>query len=367
MEYAYRFRLYPTNAQEHLIQKTFGCVRYVYNHFLAERKSTYACTGHTPTRFQQDKELTALRQQIEWLREPDKCALQNAVKDLDSAYQNFFRRVEKGRKPGYPRFKSKKSHRKSYQTSSCIKVFDKHVQLPKLGRVRCAISKQVRGRVLNATVSQEPSGKYYVSLCCTDVEIEMLPPTGAVIGIDLGIKDMAITSDGRKIDNEKYTYKSAKRLARLQRQLSRKPKGSRNWEKARIKVARCQEHIANQRRDNIQKHTTQLIRDYDVICIEDLNVDGMKRGKNQGKAASDVGMREFRRELEYKAQWYGKTISVIGRFFPSSQLCHCCGYKNPLVKDRKIREWTCPECGENHDRDINAAMNILNEGMRLLA
>lgn len=221
--------------------------------------------------------------------------------------------------------------------------------------------------MLNATVSQEPSGKYYVSLCCTDVEIEMLPPTGAVIGIDLGIKDMAITSDGRKIDNEKYTYKSAKRLARLQRQLSRKPKGSRNWEKARIKVARCQEHIANQRRDNIQKHTTQLIRDYDVICIEDLNVDGMKRGKNQGKAASDVGMREFRRELEYKAQWYGKTISVIGRFFPSSQLCHCCGYKNPLVKDRKIREWTCPECGENHDRDINAAMNILNEGMRLLA
>ena len=252
MEYSYKFRLYPNKEQEDLIQRTFGCARFVFNHYLAERIEMYKATGKSLNFFDQNKNLTSLKRQEEtiWLKEVDKWALQNALRDLDAAYRNFFRRVKNGEKPGFPKFKSKHNHRQSYR-SQCsngnIKVFDKSVQLPKLGKVKCRVSKQVKGRILSATVSQNPSGKYFVAICCTDVEMERLPKTGATIGLDMGIKSFAVTSDGVEYLNHKYLAQSEKKLAKLQRQLSRKTKGSNRWNKARIKVARAHEHVANQR------------------------------------------------------------------------------------------------------------------------
>ena len=370
MEYSHKFRIYPTTAQEVLIQKTFGCCRFVYNHFLDQRISEYKATGKAPTRFQQDKELTSMKKEIPWLREVDATALQSSVQTLDVAYQNFFRRVKNGEKPGYPKFKSKKNHRRSYK-SKCvgtnIKVVGGYVQLPKLGLVKCRISKEVRGRILSATVSQNPSGKYFVALCCTDVEIDPLSSAGAVIGLDMGLKSFAITSDGVEYPNHRFLSKSQKKLARLQRQLSRKSKGSRRREKARVKVARLQEHVSNQRHDALHKLSTQLVRDYDLIAVEDLAPKNMVKNRSLSRSISDVSWGEFRRQLEYKARWYRKMVVTVDRFYPSSQLCSACGAQWPGTKDLSVREWTCPVCGAVHDRDVNAAKNILNEGLRLLA
>lgn len=363
---AYKYRLYPNHAQEELIQKTFGCVRFVYNHFLAMRITEYEGCGKTLNYYACSGALTPLKNELEWLKEIDATALQSSLRDLDTAFQNFFRGLKQGEHIGYPKFKSKREHRKSYK-ATCngknIAIVGNKIKLPKLGLVKCAISKEVKGRILSATVSQNPSGKYYVSICCTDVDIGPLPKTGAAVGVDLGIKDLAITSDGVKYPNNRYTYQAEKRLARLQRELSRKSNGSKRWEKQRIKVARLQEHIANQRRDNIQKITTELIRNYDVICIEDLNASGMVKNHHLAKAVSDASFCEFRRELEYKAKWYGKQISAIDRFYPSSQLCSHCGYQNKETKDLNVRSWVCPECGAVHDRDINAAINIRAKGI----
>ena len=371
MEKAFKYRIYPNKEQQTLIQKTFGCCRFVYNHYLAKRIELYKSDKSNINYNACSNDLKRLKQKYEWLKEVDSVSIQSSLKDLDIAYQNFFRRVRHGdKKAGFPKFKSKKDNKKSYKTkftNNNIQVLANKIKLPKLGLVKCKVSKQIQGRILNATISQNPSGKYFVSVCCTDVEIPQYSSTSAVVGIDLGIKEFAITSDKQHIKNPKYFSKSEKKLAKLQKQLSRKTIGSKNRNKARIKVARQHEKISNQRNDFLQKLSTQLIKDYDVICIEDLQVKNMIKNHKLGKSISDVSWSEFVRQLQYKADWQHKVIQKINTYYASSQLCSVCGYKNTETKDLSVREWVCPQCGVHHDRDVNASVNILNEGLKLLS
>ena len=369
---AYKGILYPNEEQMILIAKTLGCCRYIYNRFLNERKTEYEKTKKSISFADQCKELPVMKKDAdtEWLNEVDSTALQNSVRNLQDAYDNFFLGLKEGRKVGYPKFKSKHDHRQSYRSTYIndnIRFLDKdYIQLPKLGAVKCKFPMEVTGRILNATVTKEPGGSYSISLMCEVPKPEEKPKTGKAVGIDLGIRSLAVTSDGKEYDNPKTYAKNEKKLAREQRRLSRKLKGSRNYEKQRQKIAKIQAKIHNQRQDASHKMTHELVTEYDIICIEDLQVSAMKRSP-LGKVISDAGWGEIRRQLKYKSEWAGKELVTVDRWYPSSQTCSVCGNVNREVKDLKIRKWQCPCCGTWHDRDINAAKNILEAGLKQMA
>ena len=371
---AYKFRIYPTEEQEIFFAKTFGCVRKVYNLMLNDRKKAYEEVKNDPSKKMTFPTPAKYKKEFPFLKEVDSLALANAQLHLDKAYKNFFR----DKSVGFPRFKSKKNPVQSYTTNNqngTVALIDsKFIKVPKLkSLIRIKLHRQPKGMIKSATISRHASGKYYISLLCKE-EINELPKTNSAIGIDLGITDFAILSDGQKIDNNRFTSKMEKKLKREQRKLSKrallaKNKGiplseAKNYQKQKRKVARLHEKVMNQRTDFLNKLSTEIIKNHDIICIEDLNVKGMLRNHKLARSISDVSWSSFVAKLQYKADWYGREIIKVDQWFPSSQICSECGHKDGK-KSLDIREWTCPICHTHHDRDINASINILTEGLRI--
>lgn len=369
---AYKFRIYPNTQQEILIDKTIGSSRFVFNYFLSLWNEEYSktkkglsyniCATMLPTMKKSDE--------YSWLKEVDSIALQSSIKNLEDSFTRFFKKQNMK-----PKFKSKKNPSQSYttkNTSNNIQIVDNKIKLPKLKWVKFANSREIKGRILRATINKRPSGKYFVSILAEE-EISELPKTNSSVGIDLGIKDFAILDNEIIYNNNKFTYKMERKIKREQRKLSRrqlqaKKKGiklldAKNYQKQKNKVARLHEKVTNQREDFLNKISTEIIKNHDVICIEDLNTKGMLRNRKLAKSISDVSWSSFVTKLQYKADWYGKEIVKVDRWYPSSQICSSCGI-NTGKKTLDIRTWAC-ECGVEHNRDINAAINIKNEGLRV--
>ena len=366
---AYKYRIYPTEEQKVLFAKTFGCCRFVYNWALNLRIEAYKSDKRTvPYKEMQDCMVNELKAEHGWLKEVNSQSLQSALRNLDMAYRNFFRDTHA---VGFPKFKSRKS-RQSFQCPQHCRVdFGKGtITIPKAKDIPAVLHRRFKGTVKTVTVSMTPSGRYFASVL-VDTAIQELPVTpiqnDTALGIDLGIKSLVVCSDGRTFANPKNLQRSLGRLRLLQKRLSRKQKGSANRNKARICVARLQEHIANCRKDYLHKITHALTHDSQVrtICMEHLNVKGMQRNHHLAQAVGDASFGMFLTLLEYKCRWYGVNLIKIDRFAPSSKTCGKCGY---IYKGLNLseRSWTCPECGTHHDRDFNAACNIKEFGLRAL-
>jgi putative transposase len=356
---AYKFRLCPTEEQSVLLSKHFGCVRFIYNHFLKEKQDHYLLNKKTLAYNTCAGSLVKMKREgFEWLKEVNSQALQSSLEHLETAYQRFFKKTSK-----FPKFKSKKHNHESFTCPQHVSLKkNNRVQIPKFKEgIHFIKHREIKGKIKSASVSRTPTGKYYISILTEQEPSKHLEKTGRSIGIDLGIKDFAITSEGHRYINPKFLYKFQRKLKTAQQHLSRKQKGSKSREQARLKVAKIHEKITNSRNDMQHKVSLSLIKKYDMIALEDLNVKGMVKNHNLAKAISDSSWSSFVTKLTYKAQWYGKTVIKIDRFFPSSKTCSDCGHINQnLTLD--VRNWTCV-CGSRHDRDVNASKNILKRAL----
>ena len=362
---AYNVRLYPNKQQEVLLNKTFGCCRKVYNCMLEARKKSYEATGT-----QCKSKPTDFYTEFPFLKEVDSNALTAEVLTLNTAFTNFFERKADG--VGFPQFKSKhkdKDSYTSYRTKDNIRVEGRKLRLPKVGFVSFRNYEDIDWSardIKHVTVSRSRAGKYYASIMVEEAVPKALPSSDSEIGIDLGLKEFCVTSDGEAFANHRFLKESETRIADLQRAFAMKQKGSKRREALRLRIAREHEKVANRRKDFLDKLSTRLLRENQTVAVEDLDVREVAEG-DHAKSEHDTAWRMFLNKLQYKAEWYGRTIVRIGRWFPSTQLCHRCSYRNMLTKDLNVRSWTCPQCGTSHDRDVNAAINILSEGKRLIA